>query len=219
MNKIIDINQLNISTDTQKIINNFDLSIDTGEWIGLKGPSGSGKSTILKYMAQLLDPSLTIAGEYHFKNKNIFDYEPTNIRKNISYCFQNPSLFDKTVYDNLSFPFEIRNKKFNHQLACDYLNRVGLNEDYIEKNISTLSGGEKQRISLIRNLLIPPEVILLDEISSALDKKTREIVWSWIKEYKNKHSVTIIMVTHLDEEYQLADRIFNIGSENKKVVD
>lgn len=213
MNKIIDINQLNISTDSQKVINNFDLSIDKGEWIGLQGPSGSGKSTILKYMAQLLDPSLTITGEYKFKGKNILDYEPTNIRQKISYCFQSPSLFGKTVYDNLSFPFEIRNQEFNHQLACEYLNKIGLNESYIAKDISTLSGGEKQRISLIRNLLIPPEIILLDEISSALDKKTRDRVWDWIEEYKKEQSVTIIMVTHLDEEYQLADRTINISSE------
>lgn len=210
MANIIEIDHLNIGTDSLKIIEDFSLSLKEGEFVGIKGPSGSGKSTILKYMAQILNPSLNVSGNYKYQNKDIYSYEPTDIRKNITYCFQNPALFDQTVQDNLQFPFDIRGEDFEEERAKEYLKALDLSPDYLNKEIDTLSGGEKQRISLIRNLMIKPKVILLDEISSALDSNTRQIVWKWLDEYIKDTDISMVLVTHLEDEYDKTDRVIEI---------
>ena len=210
MANIIEINDLNIGTDTLNIIEDFSLSLKEGEFIGIKGPSGSGKSTILKYMAQILNPNLAASGDYKYQNKDIYDYEPTDIRKEITYCFQSPSLFGQTVQDNLQFPFDIRKKEFEEDRAKQYLKELGLTPDYLSKEIDTLSGGEKQRVSLIRNLMIRPKVVLLDEISNALDSDTRKIVWNWLDDYIKDTDISMVLVTHLDDEYDQTDRVIEI---------
>lgn len=210
MTGIIEIDHLNIETDSLNIIEDFSLSLEKGEFVGIKGPSGSGKSTILKYMAQILNPNLKVSGHYQYQNKDIYDYEPTDIRKEITYCFQSPALFGQTVQDNLQFPFDIREKEFEENRAKEYLKDLGLSADYLTKEIDTLSGGEKQRVSLIRNLMIKPKVILLDEISSALDSGTRKIIWDWLDNYIKDTDISMILVTHLENEYDKTDRVIEI---------
>lgn len=210
MNNIIEIENLNILTQGNHIVKNFSLNIKKGEWISLKGPSGSGKSTVLKHFAQLNNPALEVTGSYKFEEKDIMTYDPVEIRKQISYCSQNPSLFDETVRENLEFPFKIRMQKFDENLAIKYLREVNLSDSFLNEKISVLSGGERQRIALIRNLLITPKVILLDEISSSLDTDTRNVVWDWIKNYQKENKTTIIMVTHIDEEHQMADKTIEV---------
>jgi putative ABC transport system ATP-binding protein len=210
MTNIIDIEHLKIGTDSLNIIEDFSLSLKKGEFVGIKGPSGSGKSTILKYMAQILNPNLKVSGDYQYQDQDIYDYEPTDIRKEITYCFQSPSLFGQTVQDNLQFPFDIRGEEFEEERAKQYLKELDLAPDYLSKEIDTLSGGEKQRVALIRNLMIQPKVILLDEISSALDRNTREIVWDWLEDYTKDTDISMVLVTHLDEEYEQTDRVIEI---------
>ena len=110
----------------------------------------------------------------------------------------------------MSFPFEIRQEAFNSEKAAAYLMKVGLNKTYLTKNINDLSGGEKQRIALVRNLLITPKVLLLDEVTSALDAENQLIVRHLIREMNQTESITVLWVTHNADEIAESDRVIQI---------
>lgn len=210
MTELVKIKNLTISTDNQTIINNCSFDIYPNEILAFTGPSGSGKSTLLKYLAQLHSPALKTKGEYLFKGTNVLDLNPIDLRQQISYCFQSPTLFGRTVRDNLQFSYDIRKLDFDEQQAKQLLSNVELPSSYLDKDISTLSGGEKQRIALIRNVQFRPDILLLDEITSALDSTTRTIIWDWLDHYRIENNVTIALVSHIESEQNLANRKIEI---------
>lgn len=165
-----------------------------------------GKSTILKLIANLINPN---HGQILFNGKDIMKIDPLIYRRNVSYCFQQPSLFGEKVSDNLSFPYEIRNLKVDQERVYQLLRDVNLGAEYLNKDINSLSGGEKQRIALIRNLLFLPEVLLLDEVTTGLDQASKEIVHHLIEQVHRK-DVTIIQVTHDQSEIESAQHIVRI---------
>ena len=211
---ILSINNLVYEAQCNRIIDNISFDVYEGEFLSIVGPSGSGKSTILKILSTLISNT---SGNISYNKKALEEYNPSDLRKEISYCLQSPVLFGKTVMDNLSFPYEIRNEKFDTEKAVKFLENVGLSEDYLYKSINTLSGGEKQRVAVIRNILFQPKVLLLDEITSGLDTGNRDIIWNWLKEIKNNTNMTIIMISHNEKELELADRIIKI--KDGKIVD
>lgn len=210
MTTIIKVDNLSIANERQAIINQLSFEIQQGEFVSITGQSGSGKSTVLKFLAQLNDPTLKVSGSYQLLGKDVNDYSPIELRQIVSYFYQTPSLFGDTVRDNLAFPYEIRHEEFDEQRAIEMLNNVDLSHSFLDKNIKSLSGGERQRVALIRNLMYPSKVLLLDEISSALDFNTRQIIWSWLERYRQEHDATILMVSHLDEEHEMTDRKIEI---------
>lgn len=210
MSTIIDLNNLSIHSRSQPIIDGLSVSISKGEFISVTGPSGSGKSSFLKYLAQLLDPALEADGSYKFKDQIVSEIEPVELRQQVSYCYQTPTLFGDTVRENLRFGYDIRDQEFDEKHAKAMLQNVQLPTNFMDKEINTLSGGEKQRVALIRNVLFNPEVLLLDEITSALDADTREIIWDWLKDYRQETGVTILMISHLEEEHTYSDRTIDI---------
>ncbi len=210
MTTIIKVDNLSIANERQAIINQLSFEIQQGEFVSITGQSGSGKSTVLKFLAQLNDPTLKVSGSYQLLGKDVNDYSPIELRQIVSYFYQTPSLFGDTVRDNLAFPYEIRHEEFDEQRAIEMLNNVDLSQSFLDKNIKSLSGGERQRVALIRNLMYPSKVLLLDEISSALDFNTRQIIWSWLERYRQEHDATILMVSHLDEEHEMTDRKIEI---------
>nr|WP_276933594.1 ATP-binding cassette domain-containing protein [Globicatella sulfidifaciens] len=210
MTTIIKVDNLSIANQRQAIINQLSFEIQQGEFVSITGQSGSGKSTVLKFLAQLNDPTLKVSGSYQLLGKDVNDYSPIELCQIVSYFYQTPSLFGDTVRDNLAFPYEIRHEEFDEQRAIEMLNNVDLSQSFLDKNIKSLSGGERQRVALIRNLMYPSKVLLLDEISSALDFNTRQIIWSWLERYRQEHGATILMVSHLDEEHEMTDRKIEI---------
>ncbi|MCT7895369.1 MAG: ATP-binding cassette domain-containing protein, partial [Lactobacillus gasseri] len=94
---------------------------------------------------------------------------------------QQPSLFGEKVADNLSFPYEIRKQAVDRERLLQLLHEVSLEADYLDKDITSLSGGEKQRIALIRNLIFLPKVLLLDEVTTGLDEDNKAIVHQLIE--------------------------------------
>ncbi|MFL2136414.1 ATP-binding cassette domain-containing protein [Ruoffia sp. FAM 24228] len=210
MSELIQINNLTIKSNTQTIISNLSFDVQPNEILTINGPSGSGKSTVLKYLAQLQSPALTTSGDYLFKGEKVEDIDPIELRQKVSYCFQAPTLFGETVRDNLQFSYDIRDMDFDEELAKDLLSHVQLPKSYLDKDITTLSGGEKQRVALIRNVQFRPDILLLDEITSALDSDTRKIIWEWLNQYRKENNVTVIIVSHIKKEQQLADRIITL---------
>lgn len=197
---LVKLKNVSLTIDNKNIIKDLTFGIKQNDYLTITGPSGSGKSTTFKLIADLISPT---SGEIYFNHKNINDYRPEEYRKQVSYCFQQPVLFGKTVKDNLEFPFIVRNQPFDQEKAIKALQQVLLNEDYLEKNIDQLSGGEKQRVALIRNVLFKPEVLLLDEITTGLDENSKNIVHEFINNIYQQ-GTTIIQVTHDNEELNSA---------------
>lgn len=183
--------------EEQSILNDITTSFEKGSHTTITGPSGSGKSTFLKLLASLLTPT---KGKVLLNDQDIMALAPENYRMQVSYCFQQPSLFGETVRDNFMFPYEVRKKEFQENHVLSLLNEVKLPESYLDKKITELSGGEKQRVALIRNVIFLPEVLLLDEVTAGLDEESKAIVNQWLLKLNQEKNVTLIRVTHDPEE-------------------
>lgn len=185
-----------------EILKGISFDIEKGACISIIGQSGSGKSTLLKLCADMIPIT---SGNIYFNGKCYTRYNPIELRKKISYCLQTPELFGKSVCENLEFPFKIRKEKVNKQRIVKLLERFNIDESFLEKDIISLSGGEKQRISIIRNLLYTPDIILLDEATSSLDLENAKIVEEYVQEL-NDLGVTVLWITHSMEQ---SEKIFN----------
>lgn len=204
---ILSLNNIKYFFENTYILNGISLNIKKGDCISIIGTSGSGKSTLLKICSDLISPT---CGELLFYNKNYHDYDPISLRKQISYCIQIPYLFGESVYDNLSYPFQIRNQNIDTNKIIRFLEKLNLDKTYLEKDINSLSGGEKQRIALIRNLIYNPEILLLDEVTSGLDVKNAKKVEELVKEM-NDNGTTVIWITHnLDQSKSIFNRRIQI---------
>lgn len=200
--EILSINNLIYEADNTKILSGINFNVEQGDCISIVGQSGSGKSTLLKLCSDLIQAT---SGEIIYRGKSYNDYNPLELRRKISYCVQLPYLFGNTVLDNLEFPFKIRKKEIDKDRVLYLMNRFNLDESFLEKNVTSLSGGEKQRVSLIRNLIFEPDIILLDEVTAALDKENAKIVEAYIKEL-NSNGITVLWITHSKEQ---SEGIFN----------
>lgn len=205
MTTLFNLKNIFYSVPNQTILNNINLTIEAGDFITISGPSGSGKSTLLKILASMITPT---SGSLTYKGETLKKEQITDYRKEVSYFFQQPTLFDETVMDNLKFPFDIRQAEFDKSRVTKLLKRFKLNESYLDKKIVDLSGGEKQRIAFVRNLVFEPDVLLLDEVTSALDDENKEIIQQFITE--DLKSKTIIWVTHDNGEFKLGKRQLSI---------
>ena len=190
----------------KQILQNISFKIEDGAFLTLIGPSGAGKSTILKLIANLISPT---SGKIFFREKDIMKIDPVTYRRSVSYCFQQPYLFGEKVADNLSFPYEIRKQAVDRERILRLLHDVSLEADYLDKDITSLSGGEKQRIALIRNLIFLPKVLLLDEVTTGLDGDNKAIIHQLI-ERVHQQGVTVIQVTHDQGEIDKAQNIIKI---------
>lgn len=207
MEPIIQVKNVSFEVDNQTILKDISFDIKKGERVTITGPSGGGKSTLLKIIASILTPT---GGTVSYQNKDIQEMDPLDYRKDISYFFQNATLFDETVEDNLTFPFDIRDEPFDKEKCLRMLERVKLDETYLKKPIKELSGGEKQRVSIVRNLLFRPQVLLLDEITSSLDAENKDIIYTILDELTNEESITILFVTHDAREIEMSHRVITI---------
>lgn len=201
--ELIKIENLSLEVPNQKILDDINFSIHKGQFTSINGPSGSGKSTILRILARLTKES---SGNIYFEDKDMYQYEYTDYRKEVSYVIQNPQLFGETIRDNLSFPAKVRNQEFDENRAKSLLDRLGLGHMNLDKSVDSLSGGEKQRIGLIRNLMYPPKVLLLDEVTSSLDDDSSELVWDFLFEEAKKSDITLVWVSHDEHEQNMAEQ-------------
>lgn len=201
--KILELNKVYYDVEHEKnIINGVSFQVNEGDCISIIGESGSGKSTLMKICADLIEIE---SGSIKYRNKEYEDYEPTELRRKVSYCTQSACLFGDTVYDNLEFPFKIRNNDVDKDKMIYFLNLFNLDESYLDKQISSLSGGERQRVGLIRNVIFKPDILLLDEVTSALDISNTKNVQDYVKKI-NSEGVTVLWITHSEEQ---STSIFN----------
>ncbi|GFZ27488.1 ABC transporter ATP-binding protein [Lactobacillus corticis] len=198
-------------THDTKVLQDISFNIEAGSTLTLTGPSGSGKSTILRLLANLISPS---EGEILYQGQKTTSYQPDQYRQRVSYCFQQPTLFGETVKDNLAFPFAIRKQAFDEAKCLARLKEVDLSSNFLGKKITQLSGGEKQRVALIRNVLFEPEVLLLDEVTTGLDDFSKQQVHQLIKN-EQERGVTIVQITH--DQSELAEAKLQLHVENGRI--
>ncbi|MDW8742248.1 ATP-binding cassette domain-containing protein [Streptococcus suis] len=203
---IFQLNHVGLVHADTTILEDVTLSIDAGQRLTLVGPSGSGKSSILKLLAGLTSPS---QGQVLYQSQDLAQMDMPLYRREVSYCFQQPVLFGQTVRDNLAFPFDIRQLDVDEERVVQALAKVDLPATFLDKKISELSGGEKQRVALVRNLLFEPQVLLLDEVTAGLDATTKALVHELIADY-HKVGHTIVEVTHDVEEITAASTIIQV---------
>jgi putative spermidine/putrescine transport system ATP-binding protein len=187
------------------------LDIAKGEFVTFLGPSGSGKSTTLYAIAGFLEPT---RGDVLLNGRTLLDV-PSN-KRNIGMVFQRYTLFPHlSVAENIAFPLKVRRrpKAESDAKVAEMLKLVRL-EQMADRMPAQMSGGQQQRVALARALAYNPPILLMDEPLSALDKKLREELQFEIKRIHNETGVTILYVTHDQEEaLRLSDRValFNAG--------
>ncbi len=135
---ILEVEHVGFQADNRQILNDINFTVADQEVVTISGPSGSGKSTLVRIIATLQSRT---AGEITYNGKSIDSYDPIEYRREVSYCFQQPTLFGDTVRDNLKFPYDIRNQAFDEQHAQNALQSVDLAANYLDKQITELSGG------------------------------------------------------------------------------
>ena len=179
-------------------LKDINLKIDDGEIFGIIGLSGAGKSTLVRMMNYLEEPT---EGEVIIDGANLKELskkELRTFRKKVGMIFQSFNLFDqRTVLDNVAFPLELIRMKKEERLikARELLSLVGLS-DRESSYPSMLSGGERQRVAIARSLTTNPKYLLCDEITSALDPESTNVILDLLKEINKKMKVTIIVITH-----------------------
>jgi len=200
------------SSGDVEVIKNVNLTFQNGDLISLIGPSGSGKSTLLHLIGLLDQPS---SGEIFFKGKNLSkssDFEKDEARKkSISIIYQqNNLLSDFTALENVIIPLLVNQEswKNSEEKAKKILNSMNLS-NRLDHFPSELSGGEQQRVAVARALITEPDLILADEPTGSLDRKTAKEVFKLLVSLKSKSRV-IIFATHNRELANMADYKLNI---------
>lgn len=199
-----------------RAVDNVSLSVHKGETIALVGESGSGKSTLGRIIAGLLPPD---EGRVLYRGIDLYNGNTLSKNKELRFkiqaIFQNPdtSLNPRMmIYEALAEAIKTRNGGLADEEVADkaatLLENVGLNLDHLTKYPHELSGGEKQRIAIARALAMNPEVLVADEIVSALDVSVRAQVLNVLMDVKEKYDLTIVFITHdMGLVWSISDRI------------
>ena len=186
-------------------VDDLSLTVEEGEFVTLLGLSGSGKTTTLMAVAGFVEAD---GGRIEINGRNIIDLPPE--RRDLGVVFQNYALFPHlNVFENVAFPLRMRKWAAGEiaNAVKSVLKVVGL-EQFTDRKISELSGGQQQRVALARALVFEPPVLLMDEPLGALDRSLRDQLQTEIKRIQQDLGVTVIYVTHDQEEaLALSDRI------------
>jgi len=157
------------------------------------GPSGSGKSTLLRCLNRLVEPT---SGTMKFDGRDVRTFDPRELRRRVALVMQAPVLFEGTVGDNLRLRPVGAAGDFSDPQLRRALAEVGFYPDQLDDDVTPLSGGEKQRVTIARALLGDPQALLLDEPTSALDPPNALLVLGTISRLRQTRGLSIVAVTH-----------------------
>ena len=205
-----------------KAIDNVDLEVMPGEFLGIIGHTGSGKSTLIQHLNGLLRP---MDGQILLDGTDIWE-RPKEIRKvrfQVGLVFQYPEyqLFEETVYKDISFGPKNMGLE-GEEIDCRVRRAAafaGIDEEMLEKSPFELSGGQKRRVAIAGVIAMEPKVLILDEPTAGLDPRGREAILAQLRSYHKQKGNTVILVSHSMEEIaRKVDRIV-VMSHSHKLMD
>jgi ABC-type iron transport system FetAB ATPase subunit len=203
----IKIDNLSIHFGSKQILKDISLCLKQGEKVAISGESGAGKSTILRCVLGYIpfeSGKIFIEGE-EITTKNIWD-----LRHFLGYVPQEPDLGQGNVKNVLLVPFQYKANRHltpEKKQIDELFDKFRLDRELIEKDVSKISGGEKQRVAIITALLLKRRIYLLDEITSALDDKSKEAVANY---FKSRRDITVIAVTHDARFKTICNQVFRL---------
>lgn len=206
---IIEYKNICMAYGEKTIIENFNLSIEKGEFVTIIGSSGCGKTTILKMVNGLVEP---VSGEVLVEGNSTRQADLTMLRRNIGYAIQGSVLFPHmTVEKNIAYVPNLLNKKDKkrtEQAVTKWMNIVGLEDSLRGRYPSELSGGQQQRVGIARALAASPDILLMDEPFGAVDEITRGSLQEEIARIHRETGITVLFVTHdIGEALKLGTKV------------
>ena len=202
---MIEIKHLSKSFGNVKAVNDLSFRVKQGELFAFLGVNGAGKSTTISMICGQL---MADSGEIHVNGQDIKTHAH-NIKQNIGVVFQD-SVLDKplSAKENLrsrAALYGITGKAFEHRL--DELNKIFDLQEFIDRPIGKLSGGQRRRVDIARALIHRPKLLILDEPTTGLDPQTRKMIWSIIEALRKDEGLTVLLTTHYMEEAASADYV------------
>jgi putative ABC transport system ATP-binding protein len=177
-----------------EILRGIDWRVPEGRISIILGPSGSGKTSLLRLLNRLDEPT---SGRIQYGGNAIDSYEVYRLRREVGMVFQRPELFEGTVRENLLFGSDLHKINVN---TDNILSLVALENDMLDRDIGTLSGGQAQKVSIGRSVAVGPRVLLMDEPTSGLDPTATLQIETLVRRLVETLGLTCIFVTHLIEQ-------------------
>lgn len=205
----IEYREIGMAYGDKRVIENFNLSIEQGEFVTIIGSSGCGKTTILKMVNGLVMPT---QGEIFVAGRSTKEVDLTQLRRNIGYAIQGSILFPHmTVEKNIAYVPNLLNKsdrRRTEDAVTKWMEIVGLDDELRRRYPHQLSGGQQQRVGIARALAASPDILLMDEPFSAVDEITRSCLQDEIKGIHRQAGITILFVTHdIHEALKLGTKV------------
>lgn len=199
-------------TNIQTLFEQESFEINQKDFIIISGPSGSGKSSLLKIVSGMLKPN---EGKVYWQDKDIYSLTNQNLSRvrleESGFIYQDFMLIDElTVLDNIKLVQHL-SKKINNELIEELIKKLSL-EKLLTKYPPVLSGGEKQRVAIARALANNPKVLFCDEPTGALDFVATKEIMDLLQKINQENNVTIILVTHEQENLKYATRIIKFDN-------
>ncbi|MHA2105858.1 MAG: ABC transporter ATP-binding protein [Candidatus Hodarchaeales archaeon] len=194
---------------SKPIVDGINLNIYPRDIVGIVGPSGAGKTTLVKGIALLNEQR--IKGTYLYNKKQILPLNNgrilQDVRNKIIFIHQLPVLFKGSVRYNIEYGFRLRKIKIDESYLNQLISSFSL-EDLLKRNVKMLSGGEQQRVCLLRAMAIRPKVLILDEPTQNLDPANIKIIEQNINKFRDEDEGTVIIVTHnLFQAQRITDKL------------
>jgi putative ABC transport system ATP-binding protein len=188
------------------LFSNITATLHQQERIALLGKSGQGKSTLLRMLALL---ETVDNGEIFFNGVSAKNTDIRNWRMQIAYVAQQAVMLSATIEDNLKTVSNLHTSAFDESFARELIRDVGLEHLDWRKQATDLSGGEKQRVALVRTLLLRPSILLLDEITASLDQESKGYVEQLLLKLHEEQGTSFIWVTHdMEQAKKISERIW-----------